>query len=138
MWKLLRTGQERRIFFPWERRGGLFRWLALGRARAVFSVVCLAAVVLLVGARERRDAGLRQTRSTLLTLRRAVEAAIAEADGRCPERLSSAYEYAAFAEPPKDAWGRPFRLVCPGRHGEPYELMSDGPDGQPEGLDRIQ
>jgi general secretion pathway protein G len=38
-----------------------------------------------------------------------------------------------------DAWGRPFRLVCPSRReGVAYDLSSDGPDGEPGGLDRIE
>ena len=87
----------------------------------------------------RRRAGERQTRSTLLGVRHAVDAYIAEHDGGCPPELSAVADYAKFEEIPKDAWGRPLRLVCPGRReGSSYELMSDGPDGKPAGLDRIE
>jgi general secretion pathway protein G len=48
-------------------------------------------------------------------------------------------EPGAFDSTPSDAWGRPLRLICPsGRPGYEYELMSDGPDGEPGGLDRIE
>ena len=38
-----------------------------------------------------------------------------------------------------DAWGKPVRLLCPGRRDPAgFELSSDGPDGLPGGLDRVQ
>jgi general secretion pathway protein G len=40
---------------------------------------------------------------------------------------------------PVDAWGRPLRLTCPGRNDPTrYDLMSDGPDGELGGLDRVE
>jgi general secretion pathway protein G len=95
--------------------------------------------ILLVALRERRMAGERQTRATLFGARRAVDAYIADHDGGCPETLKAVSDHAHLDAVPRDAWGRPLRLVCPGRFdGVPYELMSDGPDGEPGGLDRIE
>jgi len=129
----------RRIFFPWERRGGFRRWLRLGRLRPVLIVFGILAFVILVGIRERRSAGIRQTRATLITVRSAVEAYMADHDGGCPRELAAVLDYSRIEQVPKDAWGRPLRLICPGRQGDVrYELESDGPDGEPGGLDRIE
>ncbi len=131
-------GAERRIFFPWEGRGGLRRWFGVGRVRPVLFLGLCVGLVLLIASRERRDSGLRQTRAALFTLRQAVEAYIADHGGACPPSLSATLEYTKLESEPKDAWGRSFRFVCPGRDEQAYELMSDGPDGEPEGLDRIK
>lgn len=134
-----RRPADQRIFFPWEGRGGLVRRLGLGRVRPVLLALALVGLVVWVGVRERTRAGVRQTRATLLDARRAVDAYMAERDGGCPPDLGAVVQYAHFDAPPKDAWGRPLRLVCPGkREGTAYELMSDGPDGKPGGLDRIE
>ena len=34
--------------------------------------------------------------------------------------------------------GKPLRLSCPGAEHARYDLSSDGPDGRPGGLDRIE
>lgn len=130
---------ERRIFFPWEGRGGLLRYLALGRLRPFVALGCIALFVGWVGMRERRATGIRQTRATLLDLRRAVDAYLADHDGGCPEKLDQVLVYTRRQELPRDAWGQDFRFVCPTDvPGLSYELMSDGPDRRPGGLDRIQ
>jgi general secretion pathway protein G len=135
----LRRPTDQRIFFHWERGRGLRRRLGLGRARPVLLVLLLLGFVLWVGARERERAGVRQTRATLLHVRQAVDAYVADHDGECPPNLAAVAIYGNLSEPPKDAWGRPIRLICPAREeGKRYELMSDGPDGEPGGLDRIQ
>jgi hypothetical protein len=130
---------EQRIYFPWEGRGGLRRWLALGRMRRSLIAIAVLGFVVLVAMRERERAGLRQTRATLLDMREAVDAYLADHEGRCPPSLAPVIDYGNFKELPRDAWGRDFRLVCPARsRGVAYELMSDGPDGKPGGLDRIE
>lgn len=134
-----RGAAESRIFFPWESRGGLLRRLRLGRVRPVLVALGLVAFVVVVAVRERRRAGIRQTRATLLDARAAVNAYMADHDGGCPSDLGAVAAYGRFAEAPRDAWGRSLRLTCPGkREGSAYELISDGPDGKPGGLDRIE
>ena len=134
-----RRATEQRIFFPWESRGGIWRRLRLGRVRPLILGALLVAFVVTVAVRERRRAGVRQTRATLLDARAAVDGYMADHDGGCPESLAAIVGYGSFTDPPHDAWGRPLRLVCPGRReGTSYELMSDGPDGKPGGLDRIE
>ncbi len=134
-----RRGGEKRIFFPWEGRGGLSRAVRMGRLRPFLLVAGLAGFVIVVGVRERHRAGVRQTRATLLDVRGAVDAYMASSDGGCPPNLERALDVAAYQGAARDAWGRRLRLTCPGRReGEPYELLSDGPDGKPGGLDRIR
>ena len=130
---------DRRIFFPWEGKGGLLRWLRVGRFRPAIMVLAVVGVVGLVGVRERRAAGIRQTRAMVLDARRIVDSYLAEHEGECPPSLAAAVAESDHSEVPRDAWGRPLRLICPGRWEEStYELMSDGPDGEPGGRDRIE
>lgn len=129
---------EQRIFFPWEGRGSLFRRLRHGRIRPILAVVAAVALLWSIAVRERQRAGVRQTRATLLRVRDAVNAYLADHEGGCPQTLAQLEPYGVRTEP-RDAWGRPLRLICPGRRdGARYELMSDGPDGRPGGLDRIE
>ena len=131
--------RDRRILFPWEGRGGLRRFFRLGRLRPFVLLFAVVGFVALVGAHERRASGVRQTRATLLGARRMVDAYLADHDGGCPPSLEAVAAAARKEAAPRDAWGRPLRLVCPGRwDGARYELMSDGPDGRPGGLDRVE
>lgn len=41
--------------------------------------------------------------------------------------------YLKAKEVPKDPWGRAFLYTCPGTHGNDYEIMSYGADGQEGG-----
>jgi general secretion pathway protein G len=130
---------EQRIYFPWESRGGLRRWLKIGRARPIVIGFSLLAFLTLVGLRERDRAGIRQTRAALNDLRHAVDGYLADHNGGCPVTIEMALDYGKFEKEPRDAWGRPFRLVCPASNpGVAYQLMSDGPDGKPGGLDRVE
>jgi general secretion pathway protein G len=107
--------------------------------RPVLIALVVIGFIVAVAVRERRRAGVRQTRATLLGVRQAVDAYVADHDGGCPPTLGAVAEHRGFKETPRDAWGRPLRLVCPAkREGAAYELMSDGPDGKPGGLDRIE
>jgi general secretion pathway protein G len=134
-----RRTSDRRIFFPWEGRRGIRRWVRLRRARPFFWGALAVGFLVLVGMRERRAAGIRQTRATLALARRAVDAYAADHDGGCPADLGAVIKYGSFTEVPSDAWGRPLRLDCPTEGSvAQYEIMSDGPDGEPGGLDRIE
>lgn len=130
---------EKRIFFPWEGRGGVLRRLRLGRVRPLVLVLLVGAFFFAIALRERRAAGTRLTRARLLSVRHALDGYLADHEAQCPRALNDVTPYAKFEQVPTDAWGRPLRLVCPGRREDSaYELMSDGPDGLPGGLDRIE
>jgi len=105
----------------------------------VLGVLTVGAVFGAIGAGERREAGVRQTRARLLAAYRAVDTYLADHEGECPPDLGAVARYGRFNGVPRDAWGRPLRLTCPSRREDArYELMSDGPDGLPGGIDRIE
>ena len=129
---------EKRSLFPWERRGGLLRRLGLYRLRPLIGLGLLLALVVLVAVRERRHSGIRRTRALLLDVREAVDAYRADHKGQCPESFAGLSDYGPIEGTPLDAWGQPLTLICSARPGEPYRLISAGPDGLPGGLDRIE
>jgi general secretion pathway protein G len=133
-----RRRSEQRLFFPWERRGGLVRRFGLDRLRPVLLVLGVCLLIGVIAMRERRDTGVRRTRVILLDMRQAVDLYMADHDGQCPDSFASLADYGSFQGAPLDAWGRPLTLVCPGTEGGRYRLVSAGPDGVPGGLDRIE
>jgi general secretion pathway protein G len=134
-----RKPASRNVYLPWERRGGFFRRLRLSRARPFLFVLAALALLLLITVRERQRTAQRATRAAILVARQAVDAYRADHEGHCPRSLVELETTRYFARLPKDAWGRSLRLICPSRiEGIPYQLMSDGPDGEPGGLDRIE
>jgi general secretion pathway protein G len=135
---MARRRSERTIFFPWERRGRIFR-IPLLRSRAFGAGLGMALLLLLFGLRERPRIGVRSTRATLLVVREGLDAYRADNEGRCPPSLGTLREGGYIAIDPVDAWGRPLSLTCPGRRNpETYDLVSYGPSGDARGLDRIQ
>jgi len=133
-----KTG-ARGIYLPWERRGGISRRLGLARARPFVIGIAILAVLVLFGMRERQRTGERATRAALLVVRRAIDGYRADHDGKCPKQLEELETAGYLNDLPDDAWGRPLRFLCPSRReGIAYDLSSDGPDGEPGGLDRIQ
>jgi general secretion pathway protein G len=137
---ILKRENDRRILFPWEGRGGLRRFIELGKVRPIALGVAVVTLLISIGVREHREAGIRRTRATLLGVRPAIEAYMADHDGGCPPALAALpQQYARFKELPTDAWGQPLRLICPADEvGKSFVLESGGPDGVPGGLDRIQ
>ena len=134
-----RRSLERHIFFPWERRGGLLRRIRVDQLRPFLALVGVLGVLFLIGVRERRASGVRRTRATLLHVRESVDSYMADHDGGCPASgLAGLGDYATSESPPSDAWGKALRLTCPGHDRARYDLSSDGPDGVPGGLDRIE
>jgi general secretion pathway protein G len=134
-----RKPASRSIFLPWERRAGVLRRLGLSRLRPFLLAVAVLAVIAIIGARERHKTGERATRSAIAVVRRGLDAYRADHDGKCPRQIEDLETLGYLADVPDDAWGRPLRLACPSRReGIAYDLSSDGPDGEPGGLDRIE
>ncbi|MFI5297423.1 MAG: type II secretion system protein GspG [Polyangiales bacterium] len=138
-----RRRQERTIFLPWERRklfGGLR--LPRRRLRAVFILLAAYAIYSSLRASERRARDVRVTRNSIALVAKAIDRYRADHSGQCPPDLDSLTrvgEHAAYLRSvPSDAWKRPLRLSCPGLDPtRPFELLSDGADGLPYGLDRV-
>jgi len=134
-----RKRHEQTIFFPWERGGGFWQGRGLARAKPVIAACAMAAMMLTLGARERRLTGIRSTRATLGVVGTGLDAYRADHDGECPSSLQALKTEGYVRSEPVDAWGTPLRLFCPARHDPTtYELMSDGPDRIIGGLDRIE
>lgn len=128
-----------KVFFPWERRRGVFGVLGRARARLVAAALVVLLVIVWMHGREERAAGIRATRATITTTDRAVRAYRADHGGACPKELAELVTAGYARDIPVDAWGRPLRLTCPGRvDPKGFEISSDGPDGIPGGLDRVQ
>ncbi len=134
-----RRQREQTIFFPWERGGGFWRRTGLSRARPFAAGLLMAVLLLVLGALERNHVGERSTRATMLVVHRAIEVYRADNERKCPGSLEELKQKGYLAIDPVDAWGRPLRLTCPGKKTpDGYDLMSDGPDGEIGGLDRVE
>lgn len=133
-WKL----SQQKSFFPWERRGGVLRGLGLYRLGRLLGLGLVAAFLVVVALRERTQSGVRQTRALLGDVREAIDGYRSDHRGQCPESFEQLADYGPVRGTPRDAWGQPLTLICSGRAGDPYRLMSAGPDGLPGGLDRIE
>jgi general secretion pathway protein G len=130
---------EPKVFFPWERRSGL-RSL-FGRARARQALLAAFVVLLLVAlrSRERKAADVRATRAEITTTMLALSAFRADHDRACPGALGDLVAAGYLRSVPRDAWGRPLRVTCPGRRDPAgFDVTSDGPDGEPGGTDRVE
>ena len=136
---MARRMAEPRVFFPWEKRRGVFGAIGRARARIVVLVVVALALVVVVHRREENAAAVRATRATLTTASRAVASYRADHLGACPKAMGDLASGGYLQDPPVDAWGHSLRLVCPGRK-DPlgFDLSSDGPDGVFGGLDRLE
>ena len=136
---MLGRSKELRVFFPWERKRGFLGTLGRTRARQVLFAVAIVGLVWITRGREEHAAAVRQTRATLTTAYFAVAAYRADHGGACPKSLGELVSGAYARHLPKDAWGKPLRLVCPGRRDTAgFDLSSDGPDGIAFGLDRVE
>ena len=94
---ILKRENDRRILFPWEGRGGLRRVIEMGRIRPIAIGLAVVTLLVLIGLHENREAGIRRTRATLLGVRPAIEAYMADHDGGCPPALSALQDqYARF------------------------------------------
>lgn len=130
---------EPTVFFPWERRRGVRTLFGRARARQALLLVGALAVFLVLRDRERRAADVRATRAEITTAIGAVAAWRADHDRSCPASLADLVAGGYLHEVPRDAWGRPLRVTCPGRRDpRGFDVSSDGPDGEPMGLDRVE
>ena len=134
-----RRRPESRVFFPWERKRGTFGIVGRTRVRIVLGVVFALTFVILLRRREERLASIRATRATITVAGRAIASFRADHNGACPRALDELVTGGYMGDPPIDAWGRSLSLTCPG-HRDPrgFDLSSDGPDGIPGGLDRVE
>lgn len=130
---------EPRVFFPWEKRRGVRSLFGRARARQALLFAGGVAAFFVLRQRERRVADVRATRAEITTTIGAVASWRADHDRSCPASLADLVSGGYLHEVPRDAWGRPLRVTCPGRrHPRGFDVSSDGPDGEPMGLDRVE
>lgn len=131
--------EERTVFFPWEKRQGVWSLLGRTRARQVLLGVALVIVFVILRGRERYAADVRATRATITTTMNAVAAWRADHERGCPGTLADLVSGGYLHHVPRDAWGHPLRVLCPGRKDpRGFDVASDGPDGEPGGMDRVE
>jgi general secretion pathway protein G len=136
---MARSKREPRVFFPWERKRGI--WGAIGRARVrqVLLAGAVIALLVIVYRREEKAAAVRATRASITNATRAVASYRADHGGACPKALQDLVTGGYARNVPVDAWGRSLRLTCPGRRDpQGFDVSSDGPDGVAGGLDRVE
>jgi general secretion pathway protein G len=130
---------EPKVFFPWEKRRGLRAVLGRARARQALTWLFVVAGFALLRQRERHLGDVRATRATITVTDGAIAAWRADHERGCPGGLAELVSGGYLHQVPRDAWGRPLRVSCPGRRdSRGFEVSSDGPDGQPGGLDRVE
>lgn len=136
---MARRRGEPRVFFPWERKRGVLGALSRARVRQVLLVGGVIGFIVLLRHREEHAAAVRATRATIGVAERAVAMYRADHSNECPKAFADVVAGGYAQKLPLDAWGRPLRLVCPGRKDPAgFDVSSDGPDGLPGGLDRVE
>ncbi len=134
---------EPRVFFPWERRHGVRSLFMRARARQALGVVCGIAAIASLAHLERRAAAVRATRAEITNTTNAVSAWRADHEANheppCPGSPAELVSAGYLSELPRDAWGHVLRVTCPGRKDpRGFDVSSDGADGEPRGLDRVE
>jgi general secretion pathway protein G len=136
---LSRPSAEPRVFFPWEKKRGLLGVFGRRRARVLVTAGIVTLLVVAIYENGERSAAVRATRATLTTVSRALSTYRADHGGACPGSMGDLAALGYVHADTADAWGRPLRLVCPGRvDAFGFDLSSDGPDGLPGGLDEVR
>lgn len=138
-----RRRQRERVSLPWERRGGRWRSVLRNtRWQALLGLVLL--VLLTIGfSRYARDrVRVRNTQVAIAQVKQAIDRFRAEV-GRCPrsetELLHPPLSQKRYLDSmPKDGWGRPLSIRCPGYFEEEAEVISAGPSGSLLKDDNIQ
>ena len=140
---MARRQQKERISLPWEGRGGRW-WGALSNPRWQ---ALLGLFLILVGAAgfiryTQHRIRVRNTEVAIAQLKQAIDRFRADL-GRCPssktELLHPPRSQKHYLDSmPKDGWGRPFAIRCPGYFEEEAEVISAGPSGSLLQDDNIQ
>ena len=131
--------RPRKLSYAWE-RDHLWRDPTVRRwVYIALSLALLLVLVFVVDAREERAADKRVTRAAIGVVFDATLAYRADHDRVCPADSRALYAAGYTKTLQTDAWGKPLRIICPGRKDpRGFDVVSDGPDGEPLGLDRVE
>lgn len=140
---MVRRRQRERISLPWERRGGRWRSaLRNTRWQAVATVALLIALGLAFARHAKRRVRLRDTDAAVAQVKQAIDRFRTDV-GRCPasetELLHPPLPQKHYIDSiPKDGWGRPLHIRCPGYFDDEADVISAGPSGSLLKDDNIQ
>lgn len=114
-------------------------FVSRARGRLSLAVLLVLVLIVVVVRRESHASAVRATRASISDASRGVAAYRAANGGKCPPTIDDVARSGYLLDVPMDGWSRPLRLVCPGRKDpKGFDVVSDGPDGEPFGLDREQ
>lgn len=140
---MARRTRRERVSLPWERRGG--RWrnaLSNTRWQALLGMLLLLALTIGFTRYARRRVQVRDTHVAVAQVKEAIDQFRTDV-GRCPvsetELLHPPLSQKRYLDSmPKDGWGRPLTIRCPGYFEEEAEVISAGPSGSLIKDDNIQ
>ena len=128
---------------PWERRGGRWRGIVKDtRWQALVGIVLLVVLVIGFARYARYRVRVRDTQVAIAQVKQAIDRFRADV-GRCPrsdtELLHPPLSQKHYLDSiPRDGWGRPLSIDCPGYFEEEAEVISAGPSGSLLKDDNIQ
>jgi len=138
-----RRTQRERVSLPWERRGGRWRTaLRNTRWQALLGFVVLIVLTIGFARYARHRIRVRDTQVAIAQVKQAIDRFRADV-GRCPrsntELLHPPLSQKHYLDSmPKDGWGRPLSIRCPGHFEEEADVISAGPSGSLLKDDNIQ
>ncbi|MGD8607810.1 MAG: type II secretion system protein GspG [Myxococcales bacterium] len=140
---MARRRNRERVALPWERRAGSWRGVvSQTRWQALLGII-LGGLLLIGFARyTRHRVRLRNTEVAIEQVEQAIDQFRADV-GRCPssqaELLHPPLPQKHYLDTmPRDGWGRPFSIRCPGFFSEAADVISAGPSGSLLEDDNIQ
>jgi hypothetical protein len=104
--------------------------IALG---AVLIVLVLMVVVPVVDqyVTRLRYSRVRDTKIIIRRVERTIDRYQMEHSDACPPSIQALADEQYLARPPRDAWGQPFKFICPGLHTpDAADVISAGADGR--------
>ena len=140
---MARRTQRERVSLPWERRGGRWRTaLRNTRWQALLGFVVLIVLTIGFARYARHRIRVRDTQVAIAQVKQAIDRFRADV-GRCPrsntELLHPPLSQKHYLDSmPKDGWGRPLSIRCPGHFEEEADVISAGPSGSLLKDDNIQ
>ena len=140
---MARRTQRERVSLPWERRGGRWRTaLRNTRWQALLGLVVLVVLTIGFARYARHRIRVRDTQVAIAQVKQAIDRFRADV-GRCPrsntELLHPPLSQKHYLDSmPKDGWGRPLSIRCPGHFEEEADVISAGPSGSLLKDDNIQ